>query len=259
MTPSCSLGQWASSEITVASIVYCVKTRCTCPASKNYCYPYELVAYSPEDVCDDVYDAGTGRIDADIVVDGNAFLSYFQFHDVKTITGSLRVVNNPQVWELRLDRLESVGGALYVSNNAATTSAVVSQCVVGAPVSYAVNASNRAQSLFTVSQLQFIDSQLMQAECVTPPAPRAAGAAIAHRRRARRRIIRESGRIQREHFDERNETRSSRYSPRDSTSPPARSRSRASQTVRRLADGAQPFRRRDCGLQGGGSRTASRR
>ena len=85
----------ASSEITGASIVYCVKTRCTCPASKNYCYPYELVAYSPEDVCEDVYDAGTGRIDADVVVDGNAFLSYFQFHDVKTITGSLRVVNNP--------------------------------------------------------------------------------------------------------------------------------------------------------------------
>jgi hypothetical protein len=164
------------SAIDVAKTLYCVETKCTC-GSDYTCYPTDLVAYASDYLCDDVYDESTGKITADVAIEGNSNLNYLYFDNVKTISGGLRVTNNPQLYEIRLNSLESVGTSLYVSNNGETSmyagnvNGYVSQCVSGAPISYAVDQPYRWQSTFEVTSLWYQKDDYMTEQCFVPPSP----------------------------------------------------------------------------------------
>ena len=163
----------ANSDVSDVTLVYCVKTRCTCPKSSMYCDATALEAYSADYVCEDAYDAATGHLNGDIFVDGDANVQSISFSSMTTVSGELRVTNNPSLYEIRLDALTSVGTTLNVMNNGnGYLQAYVSRCVAGAPISYVVSSAYRAQSTFDVDTLYAYDaSSLMQQQCFTPPAP----------------------------------------------------------------------------------------
>ncbi len=174
-----------NSAIDVAKTFYCVETKCTCGGSDDWnCYPSDLVAYSSDYLCDDVYDESTGQIAADVAIENLSNLQNMYFDSVKTICGGLRVTNNPQLWEIRLNSLESVGKAIYVTNNynddplfsgvtGYGVTGYVSQCVSGAPISYAVDQWYRWDSIFNVSSLfyQNNDDMMNTEQCFVPPMP----------------------------------------------------------------------------------------
>ena len=166
------------STIDVATTLYCVETKCTCGSSDEWsCYPTDLVAYSSDYLCDDVYDESTGQITADVAIENLSNLNYLSFDSVKTISGGLRVTNNPQLNEIRLNSLESVGKAIYVTKNsddslyANSVTGYVSQCVSGAPISYAVDQPYRWQSTFEVTSLWYQKDDYMTEQCFVPPSP----------------------------------------------------------------------------------------
>ena len=45
------------------------ETKSTCGSDDWYCYPTDLVAYSSDYLCDDVWDEFTGQITADVAIE----------------------------------------------------------------------------------------------------------------------------------------------------------------------------------------------